>query len=160
MLRLGRTALWRKTKVCLVPIPVCSCVPPPGGLPGTAAAPHRGPAGTGEWPAHGRALLPAEGRLPAAGVHRLHGPPAPAGDAGVQGGRLEAQQHGQQVLLQWAERLRRQWAKSAPSCQPMLDLQPLCATANGERNTRGPETSSLLMTFKAETQMLRVGYRE
>lgn len=72
----------------------------PGGLPGAAAAPHRGPAGEDEQPAHGRALLPAAGWLPAAGVHRLHGPPAAAGDAGVPRRRLEAEQYSQQLLLQ------------------------------------------------------------
>ena len=88
--------------------PFLSAAPPPGGLPGAPAAPHRGAAGDGEQPADGRALLPAAGWLPAAGVHRLNGPPAAAGDAGVQGGRLEAQQHGQQVLLQRASRVKRQ----------------------------------------------------
>lgn len=71
-----------------------------GGLPGVGTAPHRGAAGEDEPAAHGRALLPAARRLPAAGEPHLPRPPAAAGGPGVPGGRLDPQRNSAEVLLQ------------------------------------------------------------
>lgn len=71
-----------------------------GGLSGSSAAPDWRAAGEGEQPADGPAVLSAPGRIPPPGGPYFHDTPAPLGNPRVQGWRLDAQQHCQQVLLQ------------------------------------------------------------
>ncbi|XP_064126835.1 MIF4G domain-containing protein isoform X1 [Loxodonta africana] len=81
------------------PCPSLTSRCPAGRLPGATAAPGRGAAGEDERAAHGRALCPHPGWLPASNGPQLPGPAAAAGDHRVPGSRLEDHPSSPEVLL-------------------------------------------------------------
>lgn len=135
----------------------CFSRPVSGGLPGAAAASYRRSAGEGERSAHGRALLPAAWRLPAAERPQLARPPPPARDPRVPCRRLEPQRHGSEVLLQRTARLTDRltdWrlgqsaagrrASTVCSSRTFRNVLRLDFTPENTRNKQVPSISLLL----------------